>query len=181
VRPFGETGQFGSRRLRCSALLLAVLCLRAECETDLVGQASVIDGDTIEIHSERIRIFGIDAPESAQLCRGSDSVQYRCGTKAANELDRFIGKGVVECIPVNFDRYGRKVATCSVNGRDIGEWLVRNGLALDWPRYSRGKYASAQTKAAHEELGVWAGSFTVPWRYRECIKRSAGIPECSDL
>ncbi|MGY4501999.1 endonuclease YncB(thermonuclease family) [Bradyrhizobium sp. GM24.11] len=58
--------------------------------TELHGQASVIDGDTLEIHGTRIRFWAIDAPETSQLCRGDDSLPYRCGTKAANELDRFI-------------------------------------------------------------------------------------------
>jgi endonuclease YncB( thermonuclease family) len=51
---------------------------------DLSGQASIIDGDTLEIHGTHIRLWGIDAPESNQLCRGEDSLQYRCGAKAAN-------------------------------------------------------------------------------------------------
>ena len=55
---------------------------------DLAGQASIVDGDTLEIHGTRIRLWGIDAPESSQLCRGEDSLQYRCGAKAANDLGR---------------------------------------------------------------------------------------------
>ncbi|MGY3479521.1 thermonuclease family protein [Bradyrhizobium ottawaense] len=58
--------------------------------SELRGQASVIDGDTLGIHGTRIRLWGIDAPESPQLCRGEDSLPYRCGAKAANELDRFV-------------------------------------------------------------------------------------------
>ncbi len=56
----------------------------------IVGQASVVDGDTIVIHGQGIRLSGIDAPESDQLCRGDDGLQYRCGAKAANELDERI-------------------------------------------------------------------------------------------
>ena len=59
---------------------------------DFVGQASVVDGDTLEIHGIRIRLWGIDAPESSQLCRGDDSLQYRCGAQAANDLDAFIAR-----------------------------------------------------------------------------------------
>ena len=103
---------------------------------DLTGQASVIDGDTIEIHGTRIRLWGIDAPESTQLCRGEDSLQYRCGAKAANDLDAFIARRPVSCTPISLDQYGRTVATCSVDGADLGQWLVSNGLALDWPRPS---------------------------------------------
>jgi endonuclease YncB( thermonuclease family) len=57
-----------------------------------MGQASVIDGDTLEIHGTRIRLWGIDAPESTQLCRGDDSLRYRCGAQAANDLDAFIAR-----------------------------------------------------------------------------------------
>src|SRR5437764_15487400 len=83
---------------------------------DLVGQASVIDGDTLEIHGTRIRLWGIDAPESTQLCRGDDSLQYRCGAQAANDLDTFIARRPVDCLPMNLDQYGRTVATCSAGG-----------------------------------------------------------------
>src|ERR1700726_4527289 len=103
----------------------------------LSGQASIIDGGTLEIHGTRIRLWGIDAPESSQLCRGEDSLQYRCGAKAANDLDAFIAKRPVSCSPISLDRYGRTVATCSVGGADLGDWLVRNGFALDWPQYSK--------------------------------------------
>jgi endonuclease YncB( thermonuclease family) len=78
---------------------------------DLTGQASIIDGDTLEIHGTRIRLWGMDALESNQLCRGEDSLPYRCG--AANDLDAFIAGRPVSCIPISLDQYGRTVATCS--------------------------------------------------------------------
>ena len=120
----------------------------------LVGQAGVVDGDTLEVHGTRIRLWGVDAPESSQLCQGADSDLYRCGAKAANDLDTFIARRPVNCMPVAEDQYRRTVATCSVGGADIGVWLVRNGLALDWPRYSKGKYASAQHEADRSGRGM---------------------------
>ena len=72
---------------------------------DLTGQASVIDGDTLEIHGAGIRVWGVDAPESNQLCRGDDSLQYRCGAKAANDLDAFIAGRPVNCLPISLNRY----------------------------------------------------------------------------
>lgn len=146
----------------------------------MTGQASVIDGDTLEIHGVRIRLWGIDAPESSQLCRGEDSLPYRCGAKAANELDAFIAGRPVSCEPVSRDVYGRTVATCSVNGVDLGDWLVRGGLAFDWPRYSKGKYDSAQLEADHAGRGVWAGSYVAPWLYRACVKAGGKPGDCSD-
>jgi endonuclease YncB( thermonuclease family) len=128
------------------ATLISILAAPAIAQT-IIGQASIIDGDTLEIHGTRIRLSGIDAPESDQLCRGDDSLQYHCGAKAANELDAHIAGRPVSCEGVGRDQYGRVVAVCSVDAVDLGEWLVRAGLAFDWPRYSRGKYAGAQKEA----------------------------------
>src|SRR5712664_979521 len=147
---------------------------------DLIGRASIIDGDTLEMHGERIRLWGIDAPESSQLCRGDDSLQYRCGAKAANELDAFIARRPVDCSPVNLDQYGRTVAVCSIDGVDLAEWLVRNGLALNWPTYSKGKYDKAQRDAEHAGRGMWTGSYVQPWQFRSCIRQGGNPGNCSD-
>ncbi|MBR0939077.1 thermonuclease family protein [Bradyrhizobium jicamae] len=161
------------------ALMLALLSNVASAD-DFVGQASVIDGDTLEIHGTRIRLWGIDAPESSQLCRGEDSLQYRCGVQAANDLDAFIARRPVNCVPVNLDQYGRTVATCSVAGADLGNWLVLSGLALDWPRYSKGRYRSAQRGAEQAGRGIWRGSYVEPWLYRACIRSNGKPTFCSD-
>src|SRR5437879_1635118 len=115
---------------RLASLLLVLTCCSSACSDDMVGRASSSDGDTLEIHGTRVRLWGVDAPESSQLCRGEDSLQYRCGAQAANDLDAFIAGRPVNCLPISLDRYGRTVATCSVGGVDLGEWLVGNGLAL---------------------------------------------------
>jgi endonuclease YncB( thermonuclease family) len=62
---------------------------------DIIGRASVIDGDTIEIHGERIRLHGIDAPESGQNCVVGHEV-WLCGQMAAHALDNFIGSSPVD-------------------------------------------------------------------------------------
>jgi endonuclease YncB( thermonuclease family) len=147
---------------------------------DLVGQASIVDGDTLEIHGTRVRLWGIDAPESNQLCRGGDSLQYRCGAEAANELAAMVASRPVICQPVSLDRYGRTVASCAVSGVDVADWLVRRGLALDWPRYSHGRFATAQDEARRNERGIWAGSYVEPWRFRECVRLGGRPATCSD-
>jgi len=134
----------------------------------LVGAASIIDGDTIEIRGARIRLNGIDAPESAQLCRDVIGKQYRCGQKAALALADFLdAHQPVSCVEVDRDRFRRMVAVCIAGGIDIGEWMVRQGHALDWRRYSAGFYSHAQREAMSAKRGVWAGSFSAPWKWRK--------------
>jgi endonuclease YncB( thermonuclease family) len=162
-------------------LVLMLLLFSGEAlADDVVGQASVVDGDTLEIHGSRIWLWGIDAPESSQLCRGEDSLQYRCGAQAANDLDAFIARRPVNCSLVNLDPYGRTVAICSVGGTDLGEWLVRKGLALDWRQYSKGRYDGAQRDAEHPGRGIWKGSYVEPWLYRACIRANGKPSDCSD-
>jgi endonuclease YncB( thermonuclease family) len=165
---------------RFPAVLVLLLLPAAVLAGDLVGQASVIDGDTLEIHGTRIRLWGIDAPESSQLCRDADSNPYRCGADAANDLDAFIARRPVSCTSVSEDQYGRTVATCSVGGADLGEWLVRSGLALDWPQYSKGRYHAAQRDADRSGRGMWVGSYVEPWLYRTCVRLGGPPAKCSD-
>ncbi|WP_319798999.1 thermonuclease family protein [Nitrobacter sp.] len=165
---------------RILAILVITLLARSALAADLVGQSTVIDGDTLEIHGTRIRLWGIDAPESSQLCRGEDSLPFRCGAKAANALDGLIGGRPVRCTPVSTDQYGRTVASCMVDGVDLASWLVSHGLALDWPQYSNGRYRGSQQEAVRAGQGIWAGSFVMPWLYRRCIDKGGRPSGCSD-
>jgi endonuclease YncB( thermonuclease family) len=161
------------------AVLLALISVPAAA-TIIVGQASVIDGDTIGIQGMRVRLFGIDAPESAQTCLDAVDKVYRCGQQAANALAAFIGSQTVSCEQRDVDRYGRTVAVCRAGDVDMADWLVRAGLALDWPRYSKGAYAAAQTAADGKQAGMWRGPFVEPWLYRACI-RTGGRPDACSI
>src|SRR6201999_3558710 len=91
-------------RIPCMLAFAAAITCSAGAATDnFAGQASVIDGDTLEVHGTRIRLWGIDAPESSQLCRGDDSLPYHCGAEAANDLDAFIASRPVSCLPISLD------------------------------------------------------------------------------
>ncbi|GIQ76219.1 hypothetical protein BraRD5C2_46630 [Bradyrhizobium sp. RD5-C2] len=72
------------------------------------------------------------------------------------------------------------VAACSVDGTDLAQWLVSHGHALDWPRYSKGKYAADQRAAEQAGLGIWAGSFAAPWQYRDCVRARGKSSKCPD-
>ena len=99
------------------------------------GVASVIDGDTIEIHGERIRLFGIDAPELAQRCTEGGR-PYPCGFDCSRVLRQRIKGRTVDCIRHDTDRYGRMVAVCHVEGLDLSRWMVRQGQAIAYRKYS---------------------------------------------
>lgn len=131
---------------------------------ELTGTASVIDGDTLELRGRRIRLHGIDAPESDQLC-SSHGGRYRCGQRAALALADLIGRRTVSCEQRDTDRYGRVVAVCSVGGQDLGAWMVRHGHALAYRRYSH-DYVEAEEDAAAAKLGIWTGAFEALWDWR---------------
>ncbi|MCZ8548478.1 excalibur calcium-binding domain-containing protein [Mesorhizobium qingshengii] len=134
----------------------------------IVGVASVIDGDTIEVRGQRIRFNGIDAPESAQQCEHANGVRYQCGAKAAAVLDAFLAASrPLHCEFVSWDRYGRFVGDCRrADGASVAVWMVEHGQALDWPRYSHGAYAAQQSKAEAAKVGLWAGTSQAPWDWR---------------
>jgi endonuclease YncB( thermonuclease family) len=137
----------------------------------VAGVATVIDGDTIDIHDVRIRIEGIDAPESSQTCTRGDET-YRCGREATFALDGLIAHHIVTCTQTTTDRYGRMVATCDVEGADIGRWMVQHGHALAYRKYSM-MYVPDEDQARAAKLGLWAGAFQNPAEYRHQPRRTA--------
>lgn len=151
---------------RLLAALLLILASPAMAQT-VEGRASVIDGDTIDISGERIRLNGVDAPESWQRCT-KDGKEYRCGKEAAFALDEWLAASrPTRCEFVERDRYGRMVANCfRADGAPVADWLVRNGWALDWARYSDGEFAEAQEEARGAKRGVWRGTFEQPCEAR---------------
>jgi len=130
----------------------------------IIGRASVIDGDTIEIHGTRIRLFGIDAPESDQPCT-IQGKPFRCGQQAAFALSDEIGNRTVNCQPKDRDRYGRVVAVCLVDGEDLNAWMVAKGWALAYRHYSN-DYVTQEEQAAKSKIGIWQGEFVPPWDWR---------------
>jgi endonuclease YncB( thermonuclease family) len=99
-----------------AALLVSATPVLADA---VVGRASVIDGDTLDIRGTRIRLHGVDAPESAQTCRDAKGQAYRCGQQAALALADHIGNSNVSCEQKDVDRYKRIVAVCSAGGEDL--------------------------------------------------------------
>ena len=128
------------------------------------GPARVIDGDTIVIAGERIRLHGIDAPESRQTCI-ADGVTWPCGQRATDALAALIGGALVRCVEQGTDRYERTIGICSVRGEDIEAWMVLNGWALAYRRYSL-DYVDQEAAAQDARVGLWRGEFVSPWSRR---------------
>lgn len=144
----------------------------------ITGRASVTDGDTIDIRGLKIRFDGVDAPESWQQCHDASGSTYRCGKAAAEALDSFLAASrPTTCFLGAKDRYGRFVARCQrADGERINAWLVRNGWALDWQKYSGGEFAGDAAAARAEKRGIWSGIFEYPCVVR--AKRAKREPRC---
>jgi endonuclease YncB( thermonuclease family) len=135
----------------------------------ITGTASVIDADTLDIGSERIRLVGIDAPESGQRCRDAKGALVRCGSIAANALDAWINRNPVTCILEGRDRYKRALGKCSVRGQRVQDWLVRNGHAVAYRQYST-EFVEAELAAREARAGIWAGDFIMPSDWRKGVR-----------
>lgn len=144
---------------------LALLPFVVRANDEITGHATVVDGDTIEIRSQRIRLWGIDAPEGQQRCV-KDGKLWRAHTDSANALDSYLAGRPITCQQKDIDRYQRIVATCTADGEDIAGWMVRMGWAFDFPRYSMGSYGAVQAEAIADLRGLWRGKCEMPWEWR---------------
>ena len=153
-------------RLATLILIAAALALPANiAQAETAGRPKIIDGDTIEIQHQRIRLFGIDAPEGKQRCK-LNGKPWRCGQQSTFALAEFIGKAWVRCTERDRDRYKRIVTVCYLGDKSINAWMVRNGWAVDYRQYSKGAYKTEQLHAERNRLGIWRGEFIAPWDWR---------------
>lgn len=132
--------------------------------TTLTGRAEVIDGDTIRLGTTVVRLADIDAPEMGQHCDGPSELQ-RCGVVATGFLADRIDGQTVTCQVAGLDDYGRSIATCSHQGQDLSAWLVAEGYALAFVKYSL-RLVPLQEEAEAKLAGLWQASLEPPWDYR---------------
>lgn len=128
------------------------------------GMARIVDGDTIALGDQRIRLFGIDAPEHDQICSMAGKA-YRCGNEATAELTTLMQGRQPSCEPKDHDRYGRLVAVCFVDGKDIGQEMVESGWAVAFRKYSE-DYVTDEAEARTAHRGLWQGVFQLPNEWR---------------
>lgn len=151
----------------CSSVSLFFSLTHPAQAESVTGLATVIDGDTLDIHGRRIRLHGIDAPESSQTC---GNPLWRCGQRSALALDALIARRTVSCLGQE-ESYQRLIARCRVLGgsSDLSQAMVRAGLALAYRRYAL-DYVRDEDAARATRAGVWSGPFQAPWDYRSAAR-----------
>ena len=134
--------------------------------SEIYGIPVITDGDTIKISNNKVRLHGIDAPEKKQKCT-KNKKKYNCGTVATEALIKKIGKNTVKClIQKKKDRYNRFIGVCFVEKEDLNKWMVRNGYAIAYRRYSK-DYILDEEFAKINKFGLWSGTFLKPEKWRK--------------
>lgn len=109
----------------------------------LEGPAFVTDGDTITIQKTQVRLYGIDAPE----------LNHPFGQKSKWAMVKLCKGNRIRAEITDEDEYGRTVAKCFLpDGRDLSSELVKQGLAIDWPKYSGGIYGQFEVEGIRKKL-----------------------------
>lgn len=150
-------------KTRALAVLAALVCVPAQANI-ITGPATVIDGDTLDMTGTRIRLLGIDAPESAQSCT-REGQNWACGEEATATLREIVATGSLTCTALGTDVYGRTLAVCETPVFDVGREMVRRGMAVT-SRDAPADYEAATEIARQMKFGLWLGEFQRPDEWR---------------
>ena len=148
-------------------------------EAQIVGEAVVIDGDTIEIGSVRVRFFGIDAPEKRQTCFTASAIPYKCGQRSTAYLRKMIGSAFVSCEDLGQAKFGRRWGRCFVRDINLQSAMVRAGHARAYRFHSK-EYVVEQQRSKKQRLGIWQGFHVRPGLFRKCWRKSGSARACSE-
>ena len=129
------------------------------------SHVTVVDGDTIKLGDVKIRFSGIDAPEINQTCVASEG-KVACGKISRDILITKVTNNKISCTDEGKDFYGRVLGECFVNGESLSRYLVREGFAFAYRKYSD-KFISDEEYAKSNRLGMWSMKFQYPWDYRK--------------
>ena len=158
-------------------IIIFLVILSNSIEEEISGIPKVVDGDTIHINNYKFRLEGIDAPEMRQQCKKETFKisfligitfykDYSCGRVSKEKLITKINTSEIKCISSSKDRYNRYIATCFIGKTNLNQWMVRNGFAIAYRRYSK-KYVPDEVFAKENKLGLWQGKFMEPEKWRK--------------
>lgn len=150
--------------------------LAKQNEVNLKGQYKIIDGDSLIVNGQEIRLLGIDAPEYRQECSLKDGSSYPCGKRSRAHLSKFAKSGELNCKGWEEDKYQRLLAICYANSLELNSQMVLDGWAVSYGDYER-EEADAQKRNA----GVWQGDFESPSSWRESAKEAHSISFLSNF
>lgn len=139
-----------------------------------MGVPRIVDGDTVTIGDVKIRLQGIDLPETEQVCLDQQATKWTCGIAARDHLAEHIASRPIDCTSSGADTYGRTLAVCRLASEDLNAWMVREGLALAFIRYSRA-YVAEEEQAREAERGMWSGAFIAPWNWRHRCNKTTEV------
>jgi|TARA_B100001094_G_scaffold293239_1_gene312984 endonuclease YncB( thermonuclease family) len=153
------------KKLNIIFIVLLILSSKISA-AEISGVPNITDGDTIKILNKRIRLHGIDAPEKKQICI-KNSKEYNCGKEATTVLFKKTKAKRVTCkVQDKLDRYKRYIGVCFVEDVNLNRWMVRNGYAVAFRRYSK-DYIKDENYAKKNKLGLWSGTFIHPEKWRK--------------
>ena len=158
-------------------IIIFLVILSNSIAEEISGIPKVVDGDTIHINNYKFRLEGIDAPEMRQQCKKESFKisfldgfifykDYSCGRVSKEKLITKINTSKIKCISSSKDRYKRYIATCFKGKTNLNQWMVRNGFAIAYRRYSK-KYVPDEVFAKENKLGLWQGKFMEPEKWRK--------------
>jgi endonuclease YncB( thermonuclease family) len=169
--------------LGCAAMIRLILVLAFTFggmahAADISGVPRIVDGDTLAVGDIKIRLEGIDAPETDQICLDRDSKKWRCGIAARDQLAEEVNNRSIDCVPSGLDRYGRTLAVCRIGNVNLNAWMVREGWALAFVKYSTA-YEGEESAARKAQRGLWRGAFIAPWDWRHRDKETVVLGSLS--
>ena len=158
-------------------IIILLVLLSNSIAEEISGIPKVVDGDTVHIDNYKLRLEGIDAPEMRQQCKKESFKislfigftfykDYSCGRVSKEKLITKIDTTEIKCISSSKDRYKRYIATCYKGKTNLNQWMVRNGFAIAYRRYSK-SYVSDEEFAKENKLGIWQGKFIEPEKWRK--------------
>jgi endonuclease YncB( thermonuclease family) len=165
---FAEMREQGVRGV---LILLIAVTASPAFAGEISGIPRIVDGDTVMIGQTKIRLSGIDAPETDQLCLDAKVRKWACGIAARDELIKHSNGQLWDCDLTGSDRYGRSLGICFIEGEDVNAWMVRSGRALSFVTYSHA-YDADEVAARDAHAGLWAGAFIAPWDWRHRNKNT---------
>jgi endonuclease YncB( thermonuclease family) len=162
--PWGQTPRFSRHYGVIAALAVAaVLAVGALLipPTAISGRAEVVDGDTIRIGRDRIRLVGLDAPELSQTCADANGASWECGRQAKSFVVSLVSGRTLTCTTSRRDTYGRPLAKCDSGSGDLGALIVAAGWAVP-----DSGYFDEANEARNARRGIWSGTFVTPAEWR---------------